>query len=66
VISTACEPFPGWINNVYGPTGVVVGAGVGLLRTMHCDQDKLAEMVPADMVINMMIATAWDVATRHR
>ncbi|PSN40547.1 hypothetical protein C0J52_10393 [Blattella germanica] len=49
VISTAKEPFPGWINNVYGPTGVVVGAGLGLLRTMHCDKDILAEIVPADM-----------------
>jgi fatty acyl-CoA reductase len=66
VIGTAHEPFPGWINNIYGPTGIVIGAGVGLLRTMHCDGDLLAELVPVDMVINMMIATAWDVATRHR
>ncbi|PNF31087.1 Fatty acyl-CoA reductase wat [Cryptotermes secundus] len=66
VISTAREPFPGWINNIYGATGVVVGAGLGLLRTMHCDRDMIAELVPVDMVVNMMIATAWDVATRHR
>jgi fatty acyl-CoA reductase len=51
---------------VYGPTGVVVGAGLGILRTMHCDPDMIADLVPADMVINVMIATAWDVAMRHR
>ncbi|KDR09346.1 hypothetical protein L798_15114, partial [Zootermopsis nevadensis] len=58
VISTAREPFPGWINNIYGATG--------LIRTMHCNEDMLAEVVPVDMVINVTIAAAWDVATQHR
>lgn len=66
VISTAREPFSGWVNNVYGPTGVVVGAGMGILRTMHCNPDMIADLVPADMAINVIIATAWDVATSHR
>jgi len=66
VIATAQEPIPGWINNVYGATGVVLGAGMGILRTMHCNPDMMADIVPADMVINAMIASAWDVATRHR
>ncbi|KAJ9586756.1 hypothetical protein L9F63_019655, partial [Diploptera punctata] len=66
VIGTAREPFAGWINNVYGPTGVVVGAGIGLLRTMHCDRRVLAEVVPADMVTNMMLVTAWDLANQHK
>lgn len=66
MIATAQEPIPGWINNVYGATGVVLGAGMGILRTMHCNPDMMADIVPADMVINVMIASAWDVATRHR
>lgn len=66
MISTSQEPVAGWINNIYGATGVVVGAGLGILRTMHCDPDMIADLVPADMVINVMIASAWDVATRHR
>jgi hypothetical protein len=33
---------------------------------MHCDEDLKAELVPVDMVVNMMIATAWDVATRQK
>jgi len=39
---------------------------MGILRTMHCNPDMMADIVPADMVINVMIASAWDVATRHR
>jgi hypothetical protein len=39
---------------------------MGILRTMHVNPDMIAELVPADMVINVMIASAWDVATKHR
>uniref|UniRef100_A0A8D9FFJ1 Fatty acyl-CoA reductase n=2 Tax=Cacopsylla melanoneura TaxID=428564 RepID=A0A8D9FFJ1_9HEMI len=62
VIATSKEPIAGWINNFYGPTGVVAGAGIGLLRSLHCDGNMLADLVPVDMVINCMIAAAWDVA----
>lgn len=62
MIATSKEPIAGWINNFYGPTGVVAGAGIGLLRSLHCDGNMLADLVPVDMVINCMIAAAWNVA----
>ncbi|XP_018905583.2 fatty acyl-CoA reductase wat [Bemisia tabaci] len=61
VIATAKDPLPGWINNYYGPTGVVAGAGVGLLRTLHADGDCVADIVPVDYVINAIIAAGWDI-----
>lgn len=65
VISTAEEPIVGWTNNFYGATGVVMGSGVGLLRTLYCIPENLAEIVPADYVIANIIATAWDTAKRR-
>jgi fatty acyl-CoA reductase len=62
VVNTADEPIVGWINNVYGAAGVVAGAAVGLLKSMYCNSDILADIVPVDMVINSAIAIAWDVA----
>ncbi|KAI5640406.1 male sterility protein domain-containing protein [Phthorimaea operculella] len=62
VIGTAKEPVAGWIDNVYGPTGVVVGAAVGLLHVLHCQPDAIADLVPGDMVVNACIATAWRTA----
>ncbi|XP_046742047.1 fatty acyl-CoA reductase wat-like [Diprion similis] len=62
VIATSKEPVAGWINNVYGATGIVVGAAVGLLRTLHCDPDMIADLIPADYVINNVIVAAWDLA----
>lgn len=32
VISTYREPVKGWVDNLYGATGVCAGAGAGVLR----------------------------------
>jgi fatty acyl-CoA reductase len=62
VVNTETDPIVGWINNLYGAVGVVAGAGYGLLKSMYCDSDIAAEIVPVDMAINNAIAIAWDVA----
>ncbi|XP_018570239.1 fatty acyl-CoA reductase wat-like [Anoplophora glabripennis] len=64
VQSTYKEPVRGWTNNFYGPTGYLVGGGLGLMRTAEIYSDVKANMVPADMVVNSIIATAWDIAER--
>lgn len=61
VISTADEPTAGWTNNLYGATGVVVGSAYGILRTLNCNENNFAEIIPVDYVINTIIAAAWDV-----
>ncbi|XP_076668926.1 fatty acyl-CoA reductase wat [Andrena cerasifolii] len=66
VISTYKEPIQGWIDNLYGPTGVAAGAGSGILRSIHCDGSMIANVVPGDLTINALIACAWDVANRPR
>lgn len=62
VISSYNEPVEGWIDNVYGPTGALVGAGAGLIRVLRSDDDCTAELVPVDLTVNALIASAWDVA----
>ncbi|RZC32856.1 NAD binding 4 and/or 3Beta HSD domain containing protein, partial [Asbolus verrucosus] len=62
VIATYKEPLRSWIDNLYGATGIVVGAGTGLLKTLHCDKKKSAEVVPGDYVINSMIAASYKTA----
>ncbi|KAF4530067.1 hypothetical protein B566_EDAN018300, partial [Ephemera danica] len=65
VLATWKEPVSGWIDNVYGPTGVVVGAGLGILRTLHADKDAVADLVPVDLAVSCLIATAWDTAVNN-
>lgn len=62
MISTCKEPIVGWINNLYGPTGVAVGAALGVLRTLHCKESVIADIIPADYIINNIIVAAWHTA----
>ncbi|XP_065216260.1 fatty acyl-CoA reductase wat-like [Planococcus citri] len=56
VTATVSDPLTCWTNNIYGATGVFVGSGVGFLRTLYCDPDCKAEIVPADRVVSGLIA----------
>lgn len=62
VIPTYLEPVPGWINNFYGPTGIVVAVAIGVLRVLHCVGETNAQIVPVDMCVNSILASGWDVA----
>ncbi|XP_049636995.1 fatty acyl-CoA reductase 1 isoform X2 [Suncus etruscus] len=53
------EPFPGWIDNFNGPSGLFIAAGKGILRTMRASNNALADLVPVDIVVNTSLAAAW-------
>jgi len=63
VVAAWREPLPGWVDNLNGPTGLFAGAGKGILRTLHCRRDCVADMVPVDIPINVMCAVAWKIAS---
>lgn len=63
VIPTYKEPLRGWIDNMYGPTGIVVGVAAGLLRVLYIHKNNRAEIVPVDMCVNSLIASAYDIGT---
>lgn len=63
MIATLKEPVAGFIDNIYGPTGCIVGAGLGFMHTLHADENKIADVVPADYVVNTIIAAAWYIGT---
>lgn len=50
------EPIAGWIDNINGPSGVIYGVGLGVLKVVKADYKCVAEMVPVDLVVNSMIA----------
>lgn len=59
------EPFPGWVDNLNGPSGIIVAGGKGVLRTMVIYGEVAADIIPVDAVINLMMAVAWYTAV-HR
>lgn len=48
---------------MYGPTGIIVGVAAGLLRVLHIKADNSAELVPVDLCVNSLIASAYDIGT---
>ncbi|XP_014227100.1 putative fatty acyl-CoA reductase CG5065 [Trichogramma pretiosum] len=53
------EPDYGWVDNMNGPTGLMVGAGKGVIRTMLCKTSCTIDVIPCDMAVNATIALAW-------
>jgi len=62
VTGTWREPIPGWVEKLHGPTGLLVGAGKGVIRSMHCRPEFNADIMPCDIAINALIILAWKVA----
>ncbi|XP_037295574.1 putative fatty acyl-CoA reductase CG5065 isoform X2 [Manduca sexta] len=58
------EPMPGWVDNLNGPIGVMVGAGKGVIRTMHCYGHYHAEVIPIDIAINSIIVIAFRIGNQ--
>ncbi|KYN29624.1 PREDICTED: putative fatty acyl-CoA reductase CG5065 [Trachymyrmex cornetzi] len=66
VIPSYLEPMPGWVDNLNGPTGLLIGAGKGVIRSMHCNGDYHAEVIPVDLAINAIITIARKIATNQQ
>ncbi|XP_072934147.1 putative fatty acyl-CoA reductase CG5065 [Epargyreus clarus] len=54
------EPVPGWTDNINGPTGLLIGAGKGVIRSMYCRSNSYADYLPVDVFINGIMVTAWN------
>ncbi|XP_017780106.1 PREDICTED: putative fatty acyl-CoA reductase CG5065 isoform X2 [Nicrophorus vespilloides] len=59
VVPALSEPIRGWVDSLNGPMGLLVAAGKGVLRSMHCKGENRAQVVPVDIAINAMILVAY-------
>jgi alcohol-forming fatty acyl-CoA reductase len=66
LLSTYEEPFPGWIDNLYGPMAFGIGVARGLIHCAYSDNKKQANIMPVDCCINALVAVAWDVSRKRR
>ncbi|XP_066255909.1 fatty acyl-CoA reductase 1 [Euwallacea similis] len=53
------EPIPGWTDNINGPTGLLIGAGKGVIRTMYCQEKSYADYLPVDILVNATLCIVW-------
>ncbi|XP_037933870.1 fatty acyl-CoA reductase wat [Teleopsis dalmanni] len=66
VMSTYKDPFPGWTDNLYGPSGLCTWSARGVVRCIYGKANCKANLVPADYCVNAMIACAWDICRRYK
>ncbi|XP_055596672.1 putative fatty acyl-CoA reductase CG5065 [Uranotaenia lowii] len=66
VVNTIDEPIVGWIDNFNGPSGMLVGAGTGVVRTSLMPIDNRLNTIPADISIKGLILAAWRRGTREQ
>jgi len=59
VVPTFIDPVPGWTDNLNGPSGLMVGAGKGVIRTIYCDQKSYGDFLPVDVAINGLMVCTW-------
>ncbi|CAI5456164.1 unnamed protein product [Caenorhabditis angaria] len=51
-------PLPGWTDNINGPTGIFTAVGKGVLTNMCGSVESKADIIPVDVVANMIIVAA--------
>jgi fatty acyl-CoA reductase len=59
------EPYPGWVDNVSGITGIFMECGRGTIKSIICDDKCTMDLIPVDIVVNTIITAAWHTAA-HR
>lgn len=60
VIPIRYEPIPGWTDNINGPTGLLIGAGKGVIRSMYCNPNTYGDYVPVDYAVNGIMVSSWN------
>lgn len=55
VVAAWKEPIPGWVEGTNGPTGLMIGAGRGVIRSMHCNPEFETDLMPVDITMNAII-----------
>ncbi|XP_049521765.1 putative fatty acyl-CoA reductase CG5065 [Dermacentor silvarum] len=65
VTASIKEPLPGWVDNYNGCTGLLVAIGLGLLQSLLMEKKCVADVIPVDVVANMLICAAWHTAAKR-
>lgn len=58
------EPYPGWVDNIQGITGIMTEVGRGTITSILADRNLICDIIPVDIVVNTMIGVAWLTGTQ--
>lgn len=53
------EPYPGWVDSLNGVIGASIELGRGTLGSILANKKAVMDVVPLDLVFNMILVSAW-------
>ncbi|XP_031330549.1 putative fatty acyl-CoA reductase CG5065 [Photinus pyralis] len=56
------EPFPGWVDNISGITGILMECARGTIKSIVCNEELMMDLIPVDIVVNTLVTAAWHTA----
>ncbi|KAL1432937.1 hypothetical protein MTO96_001925 [Rhipicephalus appendiculatus] len=59
------EPFPGWVDALNGSTSLLASCASGVMTTIVTDVKGIADIVPVDIVANLLIVVACQTAAKR-
>lgn len=59
VISSAQEPISGWIDNLNGPIGLLIGFAKGVVHVAWSHNNVNPDFMPVDLAVKAMIVAAY-------
>lgn len=59
VVASMSEPFPGWVDNFNGPSGMICASACGFLRSIYSIRSKRTDLIPVDVVVKTIIIAGW-------
>ncbi|KAF5279405.1 hypothetical protein FQA39_LY05515 [Lamprigera yunnana] len=66
VLSTAEDPLRGWADRPVGVSLVMINIMLGVIHTFQCNFEIVADVVPADYVVNCLLAAAMKVSQERK
>ncbi|KAG5477821.1 hypothetical protein LSCM1_05123 [Leishmania martiniquensis] len=49
------DPFPGWVDALTAAGGLLLTISLGVVREVLCDKDLIADVIPVDYVVNIIV-----------
>jgi hypothetical protein len=59
--ATYASPFPGWIESLSPVGSLFMYTGIGLIKFIPGDPNFVVDVVPADFVVNQILASVYHV-----
>lgn len=53
------EPIPGWVDNIYGPIGMISGVLKGVMHIIYQRHNTHYDMIPVDIVVKSLLHVIW-------